>query len=327
MLEKPSGSRRAHLAWLILACSTVGCSSMQPQGDSLLPINYQLPVGPFVGHTNEQLAGDAASIQDLRTVEQEIAQVVQIKVDPAAKPIDVYVLKNREDFAFFLKYHHPDLPARRAFFIVEDGKGAIYTYAGERLGEDLRHEATHAILHASVQNLPLWLDEGFAEYFESPDKAGSLGPEHVVRSMQDIATGRKPDLERLEKLNEVREMEPADYRESWAWVHLYLNSTQEARAELLGFVYDLKNQPAVASKLPLSKRPLASTGTDSLASHLKAMPYVDPEAQRVSAATQAPEPPSPQKTAEPAKKVPQPSLFKKWLSKLWPDAPNTAKAN
>ncbi len=300
---------------------------MKPQGDSLLPINYQLPVGPFVVHTNEPIGGDSASIQDLRIIEQEIAKVVEIKVDGSVKPIDVYVLKNREDFAFFLRFHHPDLPARRAFFIVEDGKGAIYTYEGEKLGEDLRHEATHAILHASIQNLPLWLDEGFAEYFESSDQVGSLGPDHVVRTIQDFATGRKPDLQRLEKLAEVRDMEPADYRESWAWVHFYLNSTPEARSELLGYLYDLKSQPAVAAKLPLSRRTIATSGPELVANHLKRQPLVDTSTQKTAAATEAPDLPKPRDTEPQANPEPKPSFFKKLFSKFWPEGPKPAKAN
>ncbi|GIT30210.1 MAG: hypothetical protein Ct9H300mP1_22560 [Planctomycetaceae bacterium] len=32
--------------------------------------------------------------------------------------------------------------------------------------EDLRHEFTHGVLHSSLKRVPLWLDEGLAEYFE-----------------------------------------------------------------------------------------------------------------------------------------------------------------
>ena len=37
------------------------------------------------------------------------------------------------------------------------------------LAVDLRHETTHAVLHGLLPMVPLWLDEGLAEYFEAPE--------------------------------------------------------------------------------------------------------------------------------------------------------------
>ena len=44
----------------------------------------------------------------------------------------------------------------------------VYTYWGDRIQQDLRHELTHALLHSVLKDVPLWLDEGLAEYFEMP---------------------------------------------------------------------------------------------------------------------------------------------------------------
>jgi hypothetical protein len=64
--------------------------------------------------------------------------------------------------------HHPNLPRRRAFFVETDTRLSVYAYWGDRVAEDLRHEVVHGYLHAVVPHLPLWLDEGLAEYFEVP---------------------------------------------------------------------------------------------------------------------------------------------------------------
>jgi hypothetical protein len=42
----------------------------------------------------------------------------------------------------------------------------VFAYRGEDFETDLRHECTHALLNAALPVVPLWLDEGLAEYFE-----------------------------------------------------------------------------------------------------------------------------------------------------------------
>ena len=72
----------------------------------------------------------------------------------------------------FMVSKYPKLPSRRAFFVAQTrGVGRsedllIYTYWGERVQQDLRHELTHALLHSVLKDVPLWLDEGLAEYYE-----------------------------------------------------------------------------------------------------------------------------------------------------------------
>jgi hypothetical protein len=127
----------------------------------------------------------------------------------------------------------------------------VYTFHNDRLEEDLRHEATHALLHVAVGDLPLWLDEGLAEYFEVPDRQG-LNAEHLARLPDDLKGGWKPDLERLESLSHVRDMTPRDYRESWAWVHYLLNAPgASGKTALLAYLADLKTAPKTS---PLSER-------------------------------------------------------------------------
>ena len=42
---------------------------------------------------------------------------------------------------------------------------------GDHLRTDLRHELTHALLHGVLKDVPLWLDEGLAGFFELPPDA------------------------------------------------------------------------------------------------------------------------------------------------------------
>ena len=123
----------------------------------------------------------------------------------------------------------------------------VYTFLGKRIHQDLRHELTHALLHSVLKNVPIWLDEGLAEYFELPSGQSGVNPEHLDALLK---TGVRFDLARLEKLDDVTQMAPAEYRESWAWVHLMLHSTPPAKRALLSYLQELRTNPNPGSLRP-----------------------------------------------------------------------------
>jgi hypothetical protein len=118
----------------------------------------------------------------------------------------------------------------------------VFTYDSKRLMQDLRHELTHALLHGVIKEVPQWLDEGLAEYFELPPPREGVNSEHVERLRSDLANRRaRLSLARLEKLTQVHQMHPAEYRESWAWVYLMLRGNKpEAKEMLLRYLHQLR---------------------------------------------------------------------------------------
>ena len=127
--------------------------------------------------------------------------------------------------AQFLLRHFPSVPSRRAFFLETDTRLAVYAHWSDRVAEDLRHEVAHGYLHAVVPGLPLWLDEGLAEYFEVPRGTNGLNRPHVdLLSDMMQHDGWRPNLERLEQLTDAAEMDQRDYAEAWAWVYFLLHS-------------------------------------------------------------------------------------------------------
>jgi hypothetical protein len=117
------------------------------------------------------------------------------------------------------------------------------------VAEDLRHEVSHGYLHSVVPNLPLWLDEGLAEYFEVPRGNTGLNRPHVVELSNRLSTGWRPDLRRLESLTSVGEMTQMHYAESWLWVHFLLETSRERQELLRGYLTRLRS---TASAGPLS---------------------------------------------------------------------------
>jgi hypothetical protein len=148
-----------------------------------------------------------------------------------------------------MRARYPDLPKRRAFFVAQPHSVGgpedllVYTFWGDRIRQDLRHELTHALLHSVLKDVPLWLDEGLAEYFEvSPDAQG-VNLHHLEQIQATAGAPFKPDLAHLEQLSQVQQMTPVEYREAWAWVHLMLRDRPEAKAVLIQYLQQLRVNP------------------------------------------------------------------------------------
>jgi hypothetical protein len=254
-----------------------GCATLGERGQPLIPTACQTRTGPYVVFSNFAIKPDAPAIRSLQSLERDIEASLGIRVRDEKPSVQVYILDDRQSFMHFLRYYYPELPPRRAFFVAKGEERHVYTFMGERLEEDLRHEATHALLHVAVGDLPLWLDEGLAEYFEGPDGRQGSNPEHLERLPQDRTSGWTPDLARLETLTLVSQMAPRDYRESWAWVHFLLNHSGTTRAALLGYLADLRTNPETPA---LSER----LRTNDLATPERLLVHIDKARTRPSAA-------------------------------------------
>lgn len=157
----------------------------------------------------------------------------RLAVSVSREPIRIVIFDSQQRYDAFLRRNFPELPSRRAFFVKQnDHELVVFAYRGERLAEDLRHEGTHALLHSSIPNVPIWLDEGLAEYFETaPDGAAPTGHREALATQ--LHDGKIVPLERLEKLVDLWQMSTDDYRWSWLWVHFCLDHSPETRAALL----------------------------------------------------------------------------------------------
>jgi hypothetical protein len=126
----------------------------------------------------------------------------------------------------------------------------VFAYRSAEFDVDVRHEGTHALLHADLALVPLWLDEGLAEYFEVPYDRRTFDHEHLAElkwqlSKINLAARIRPSfpsLERLEDLRDLNQMGATEYRQSWGWVHFMLHGSSEAHDELTQFLADIRAQ-------------------------------------------------------------------------------------
>jgi hypothetical protein len=116
----------------------------------------------------------------------------------------------------------------------------------------LRHEVAHGYLHAVAPGLPLWLDEGIAEYFEVPRGSDGMNPPHVdLLSDMMQHDGWRPNLERLEQLTDAAAMDQRHYAEAWAWVYFLLHADTQSKQLLTTYLADVRTRGRVE---PLSMR-------------------------------------------------------------------------
>ena len=122
----------------------------------------------------------------------------------------------------YLKRYVPGVPNRRALYVKGQGAERVFAYWSGDVEIDLRHECTHALLHASLPMVPLWLDEGLAQFFEVSAARRAGGHPHLDAIRWNIGWGLVPKLKQSGKQTRHRQMGRNEYRDSWAWVHFML---------------------------------------------------------------------------------------------------------
>lgn len=230
--------RRASAVILLsIAALVSGCRGLPRP--TVLPGARQVPVEQLVFHSDFDLSPDHRLVRELTAERADICRTLDLP--ESNEPIDVYLFRDADSYGQFLAKRFPSVPSRRAFFIESDTRLAVYAHWSDRVGEDLRHEVAHGYLHSMVSGLPLWLDEGLAEYFEVPRGNSGLNRPHLDLLVDMMRyNGWQPNLARLAAKTDAGQMDQRDYAEAWAWVYFMLESDAESRAVLTGYLADLR---------------------------------------------------------------------------------------
>ncbi len=197
--------------------------------------------GPFLCHADFSLENSQSLIQELSYLQSDMQ--ASLGIDPPAEKIHLFLFDKKPTYQAYLKRYFPTVPVRPALYIKDRQRpGMLFACRGVDFEVDVRHEATHAILHANLQEVPLWLDEGLAEYFEMPRDKRSDGNPHLQTIRQLLRQNEMPRLDELESLRDISEMRREHYRDAWAWVHFCLHGSREAYTELVHFLAEAKQK-------------------------------------------------------------------------------------
>jgi tetratricopeptide (TPR) repeat protein len=167
-----------------------------------------------------------------------------MRVD-SGKPLTVIAVKNEESMKTFL----PDFwagkdRARPAGIFVSgfDENFAVLrtdvTGSAENSYHSLYHEYTHSILRLNFASLPVWLDEGLAEFYGNTvitDKELQVGMPssrqvNLLRKSNFIPLDQLLTADRRSPFYNEQDQASIFYAESWALVH-FLSLDPEARKE------------------------------------------------------------------------------------------------
>ncbi|MBC8350407.1 MAG: DUF1570 domain-containing protein [Planctomycetes bacterium] len=214
---------RFGIALLLVIC-TAGCAAVRTAPS--LPEELSVVRDQLVVYSDFKLATRHRLVEELVALRGDILE--QLDVPVSDEPIHIYLFSKEDTYKKYIDRHFPNLPDRRAFFVESDTRLTVYAHWGDRIAEDLRHEVTHGYLHSVIPNTSLWLDEGIAEYFETPRGANGLHLKHIELLHEAARKGNwKPNLARLDELVAIDKMTQRDYAESWLWLHFLLQTTRE----------------------------------------------------------------------------------------------------
>lgn len=260
------------LAAVVLPClAMLGCSMPFWRTAGSLPKREPIVHGQLHIHCETDLPEDHRLLDELVARRDDVLN--DLLLPASDEPIHVYLFENNDSFRRFMRANFPSFPDRRAFFVSTDSRLTVYAHWGDRVAEDLRHEVVHGYLHAVVPTIPLWIDEGLAEFYEVPRSEDGLNAPHVELLMRQINTGWRPNLARLESLTSAGEMEQLDYAESWAWAHFLMRSTPSRKDALRFYVQDLRREGR-AEPLSLQLRELERGAPEpAMVDHLRRLAY------------------------------------------------------
>jgi hypothetical protein len=228
---RPSGGFRRHwnrrrwiggLGWW--ACLAAPGSVLAVQPTARWP--YELTCGMFRIHADFEITESSDFLAELDSLVGDVASLLAAPAPTATTHMILF--SQADEYRSYIGHYFPKVPQRRALFIQQRGTGMLFAHRHAEMATDLRHESVHALLNEGQSVLPLWLDEGLAEYFEVPADKRWDGHSHL-RTIQARLPDEVPELARLEQLDQVGEMSDAHYRDAWAWVHFLLHRRQSTR--------------------------------------------------------------------------------------------------
>ena len=203
----------------------------------------------------------------LDSIEEELTQLDrltdeicrQLRLPKIEERVLVHIFPDETAWRTFYKQKYPNSRYTRALFLWKDQllnrsgyRGEVFLCLNDKFLCDMRHECTHAVLSAALhKQIPIWIDEGIAEYFET-ENAGIQNSAWLNRTQARIAAGKVLPVAQLEKFSGMNNMTAERYCDCWAWVCYLLNGPEEIRQIIPGYLNDLGQRKLFPS--PVSRR-------------------------------------------------------------------------
>ena len=227
-----------HFLVVLLACATHATSDCCGQSNTVSRWPFEWQVGQFSIHSDFDVASVPMVFSQLAPLKADIEKTLEIQVYP--ETVHLILFQRQESYRGYMRQYFPSVPFRRALFIKRRGPGMVFAFHSDEMLIDLRHETTHALLNASLPYVPLWLDEGMAEYFENVAVGSERDHLHAAAVRRDTFWRQVPSIESLEAIENLSGMGTTEYQQAWSWVHFLLHESPQSKAVLVRFLQDLQ---------------------------------------------------------------------------------------
>jgi tetratricopeptide (TPR) repeat protein len=206
-----------------------------------------LTAGEFRVYSNASPNATRAIATNLLRMREALGKVTTLEMR-AAKPTYVLVFRSKASFAPYRDaiFGKENAPVSGAFVSAAAGNFIAVDAAAEGgVAHVVYHELTHHFMRNTVPGLPLWLDEGLAEYYSTFSvrgdevRVGYLIPAHVM------SLRRREPLIPMERFFALDQQSPEFtdarrqkrfYAQAWALVHYFLAGGEARRARLDAFL-------------------------------------------------------------------------------------------
>lgn len=203
---------------------------------------FQITVGQFRIHSVVPIAEFEKQLPSISRLSEDLRETLGIEITTAS--IDVVVLGDRAAMEEYAKRIVANPPSHRALYIRHRGPGLVLTFHSTEWLHDVRHECTHALLDASQLDLPLWQDEGLAEYFETGGNSPWYHRNHFNAIKSQVRFGQVADLERFELADWSIGLDAKGYRDAWSVIALILHGSVESRHAYQSYLRDVQSKRA-----------------------------------------------------------------------------------
>ncbi|MBQ2789061.1 MAG: hypothetical protein IJE97_05435 [Thermoguttaceae bacterium] len=270
-MEKRKGETRTlggkaaiFCAIFALGAATIGSASAD--GADEKNANTEIRRGPFIVRADFDLTPLEGELRELDALVDEMTRT--FRLPKTRENVVVRIFRDEATWRDYWNREFGSLPFRRALYdrknylFDRDGaNGRVYLCVNPLFANDLRHECAHAILAATLgRSVPIWLDEGIAEYFEQPPESRLTNETWRSATVERLRRGEFSTLESLEKLSSMNEMTVVKYCDSWAWVCWFLNGPDAVRDVLPQYLNDLASRKLFAPKPSKRLKAIAKDG-------------------------------------------------------------------
>jgi len=196
--------------------------------------------------------GKATAIAErLERLHEVLGNSARTLVVEPRRPRVVLLFADEDGFFHYRPFYRGSRELIRGYFQpTPDGEFLIMqSLSGEERAEVAVHEYTHAILHEAMPQIPMWLNEGLAEYFSTfrvDSRTAQMGAV-ISGHLQHLQSAQLLTIPELFAVNpgsgdyHEGERQGTFYAESWLLVHMLLSERAEDLPRLEGFLRAMRD--------------------------------------------------------------------------------------